>query len=139
MVKSQLENGGLFAVDLQSTEWVQYAKDRSADVYPMYQLGWFPDYSDSDNFVTPFFAKNNFLVNHYDSAEAQALIAKQSVESDKAAREQTFKDLEDILARDLSTLPLLQGKQFAIAGAGVSGAADTLDASFKFRLGSLSK
>lgn len=56
-----------------------------------------------------------------------------------AAREQTFKDLEDILARDLSTLPLLQGKQFAIAGAGVSGAADTLDASFKFRLGSLSK
>ena len=139
MVKSQLETGGLFTVDLQSTEWVQYATDRSKDVYPMYQLGWFPDYSDSDNYVTPFFAKNNFLVNHYDSAEAQALIARQAVESDKAAREQTFKDLEAILAKDLSTLPLLQGKQFAIAATGVSGAADTLDASFKFRLGSLSK
>ncbi len=33
-VKNQLEEGGLFSVDLQSTEWVQYSKDRVADVYP---------------------------------------------------------------------------------------------------------
>ena len=43
-VKSQLEEGGLFTVNLAQTEWVQYSKDRTADVYPMYQLGWFPDY-----------------------------------------------------------------------------------------------
>lgn len=139
MVKSQLENGGLFKVDLQSTEWVQYSKDRRADVYPMYQLGWFPDYSDADNYVTPFFTKNNFLVNHYDNAEVQALISKQATEPDKAKREQLLKDIEAILVRDLSTLPLLQGKQFAISAKNVSGASDTLDPSFKFRIGVLSK
>lgn len=139
MVKSQLENGGLFTVDLQSTEWVQYSKDRRSDVYPLYQLGWFPDYSDADNYVTPFFSKNNFLVNHYDNAEIQALISKQATEPDKAKREQLLKDIEAILVKDLSTLPLLQGKQFAIAAKGVSGAGSTLDASFKFRLGVLSK
>ncbi len=55
MIKEQLEKSGLFTVDLQSTEWVTYSKDRRADAYPVYQLGWFPDYSDADNYLTPFF------------------------------------------------------------------------------------
>lgn len=139
MYKSQLENGGLFTVDLQSTEWVQYSKDRSADVYPIYQLGWFPDFSDADNYLTPFFTKDNFLVNHYDNAKVQELIAAEATEPDATKREATIKEAEDILAVELPTLPLLQGKQFAVVGKDVQGAGDTLDASFKFRLGSLSK
>jgi len=139
LYKSQLENGGLFKVDLQSTEWVQYSKDRRSDVYPLFQLGWFPDYSDADNYVTPFFAKNNFLVNHYDNAQVQALISQQATEGDKAKREALLKDLQGLLAKDLSTLPLLQGKQFAVSAKSVKGAGDTLDASFKFRLGVLGK
>ena len=139
MVKSQLENGGLFTVKLQSTEWVQYSKDRRDDLYPMYQLGWFPDYSDADNYLTPFFSKDNFLVNHYDNADVQKLLATQATQSDKAAREKTFGELQTMLASDLSTLPLLQGKQIAVMAPGVKGAGDTLDASFKFRLGVLSK
>lgn len=139
MYKAQLEEGGLFAVDLQSTEWVQYAKDRTADVYPMYQLGWFPDYSDPDNFVNPFFSKDNFLVNHYDSPEVQKLIAQQATEADTTKREALFKEIQTILTEDLPTLPLLQGKQFAVSAKGVTGAGDTLDASFKFRIGVLAK
>lgn len=139
MYKSQLEEGGLFKVDLQSTEWVQYAKDRTADVYPMYQLGWFPDYSDPDNFVNPFFSKDNFLVNHYDNPEVQKLITQQATEPDAAKREALFKQIQTILTEDLPTLPLLQGKQFAVAAKGVTGAGDTLDASFKFRIGVLAK
>ena len=34
MVKEQLEKSGLFTVDLQSTEWVTYSKDRTADALP---------------------------------------------------------------------------------------------------------
>ena len=34
-------------------------------MYPLYQLGWFPDYSDADNYMSPFFQKDNFLKNHY--------------------------------------------------------------------------
>src|SRR5699024_9401161 len=33
MIKSQLEDTNLFKVDLQSTEWVQYGKDRTNDQY----------------------------------------------------------------------------------------------------------
>ncbi|MEO7349519.1 MAG: ABC transporter substrate-binding protein [Terrimesophilobacter sp.] len=139
LIKSQLESTGLFTVNLQSTEWVQYAKDRSADVYPMYQLGWFPDYSDADNYVSPFFAKNNFLKNHYDNADVDGLISAQVGELDAAKRTKMIEDIQAMVAADLSTLPMLQGAQVVVAGKSVNGVDKTLDASFKFRFNVLSK
>ncbi|MGO4593877.1 ABC transporter substrate-binding protein [Leifsonia sp. 2TAF2] len=139
LVKEQLENGGLFKVNLQSTEWVQYSKDRTSDVYPAYQLGWFPDYSDADNYLSPFFIKKNFLANHYDNAEVQDLIAKQAGTTDKAERTKLIEEIQAKVGADLSTLPLLQGSQIAVVGKDVSGADKTLDASFKFRYAALSK
>lgn len=136
-IKSQLEEGSLFTVDLQQTEWVTYAEERTADAYPVYQLGWFPDYSDADNYVTPFFSKDNFLGNHFDNAEVQALISKQATETDSAAREKELGEIQDLMAEQLSTLPMLQGKQVAVVGTGVEGT--VLDASFKFRFASLTK
>ncbi len=139
LVKDQLESSGLFKVDLQSTEYVQYSKDRVADVYPMYQLGWYPDYSDADNYLTPFFSKNNFLANHYDNPAIQKLITEQVGTQDKAARTKIIEQIQNEEAKDLSTLPLLQGAQVAVVGSNVSGADQTLDASFKFRYAALSK
>jgi len=139
LVKNQLESSGLFTVNLQSTEWVQYAKDRTADVYPAYQLGWFPDYSDADNYLAPFFQVDNFLGNHYVNQDVDNMIKEQAVTVDPAARTAIIEDIQSAVAADLSTLPLLQGAQVAITGANVSGAEDTLDASFKFRYGALSK
>ncbi|MBG6054398.1 peptide/nickel transport system substrate-binding protein [Salinibacterium sp. CAN_S4] len=137
LVKSQLEATGLFAVNLQSTEWVTYAKDRTQDLYPAYQLGWFPDYSDADNYLTPFFATENFLANHYDNPEVNQLIQDQAVETDSAARQALIEEIQAKVAADLSTLPLLQGSQIAVTGSAVTGA--VLDGSFKFRYGSLVK
>ncbi|WP_424446677.1 ABC transporter substrate-binding protein [Microbacterium sp. CH-015] len=137
LVKQQLEKDGLFTVNLQSTEWVQYAKDRTADVYPAYQLGWFPDYSDADNYLTPFFLKDNFLGNHYDNPEVNDLILKQAVEPDAATRTADIEKIQDLVAHDLSTVPLLQGAQVAVTGADVSGV--TLDASFKLRFAPITK
>ncbi|KJL48129.1 putative D,D-dipeptide-binding periplasmic protein DdpA precursor [Microbacterium hydrocarbonoxydans] len=137
LVKSQLEESGLFEVDLKSTEWVQYSEDRTADVYPAYQLGWFPDYSDADNYLTPFFLKENFLGNHYDNPEVNDLILKQAVEPDADARKADIEKIQELVAGDLSTVPLLQGAQVAIAGTDVDGV--TLDASFKLRFASITK
>ena len=136
-VKSQLEQDGLFAVNLQQTEWVQYSKDRTADVYPAYQLGWFPDYSDADNYLSPFFLKENFLGNHYDNPEVNDLIVEQQTETDQAKRLDDLGKIQELVANDLSTLPLLQGKQVAYTGTSVEGT--TLDASFKFRYAPITK
>ncbi|UKA52983.1 ABC transporter substrate-binding protein [Arthrobacter sp. FW305-BF8] len=139
MIKEQLEKSGLFKVDLQSTEWVTYSKARTADAYPVYQLGWFPDYSDADNYLTPFFIPGNFLKNHYENSAVTDLVTKQLTTVDKAEREKVLGDAQTAVAKDLSTLPLLQGAQLMVAGAEVKGVDQTLDASFKTRLGVISK
>ncbi|MGB3732347.1 MAG: ABC transporter substrate-binding protein [Microbacterium sp.] len=135
--KTQLEKGGLFTVNLQQTEWVQYSKDRSADVYPMYQLGWFPDFSDPDNYLAPFFMKDNFLANHYDNPAVNDAIVQEQTETDQAKRLEEIGQIQEMVAKDLSTLPILQGKQVAVVGKNVQGT--TLDASFKFRYAPLKK
>lgn len=139
LIKDQLEADGLFTVNLQTTEWVQYSEDRSADVYPAYQLGWFPDYSDADNYLTPFFLTENFLGNHYANPEVDELILQQAVTTDPGERQGVIEEIQRVVAEDLSTVPYLQGAQVAVVGADVEGAEDTLDASFKFRYAALSK
>ncbi|SIN77545.1 ABC transporter substrate-binding protein [Agromyces cerinus] len=139
LIKDQLESTGLFTVNLQTTEWVQYSEDRTSDVYPAYQLGWFPDYSDADNYVTPFFLIENFLGNHYVNQEVNDLIIKQASEPDPATRTADIEAIQEKVAADLSTVPYLQGAQVAVTGTDVEGADETLDASFKFRYAALSK
>lgn len=137
LIKSQLEKDGLFTVDLQSTEWVQYTKDRSADVYPLYQLGWFPDYSDPDNFLTPFFLTKNFLANHFSDEKVDTLILQQAVEVDQNKRIQLLEEIQSEVAKHLSTIPYLQGTQVAVVGKNIDGV--TLDASYKFPYATLTK
>ena len=139
LIKDQLESTGLFTVNLQTTEWVQYSEDRTSDVYPAYQLGWFPDYSDADNYITPFFLIENFLSNHYVNQEVNDLIIEQASTLDPAARTALIEEIQQKVAADLSTVPYLQGAQVAVTGTDVTGADDTLDASFKFRYAALAK
>jgi peptide/nickel transport system substrate-binding protein len=141
-IKAQLETDGLFTVDLQQTEWTQYNKDRvvtedSDGTYPVYQLGWFPDYSDPDNYLSPFFRDGNFINNGYSNAEINDLIVKQAGEKDATAREALLKQIQELETKDLSTIPLLQGNQVAITGKNISGV--VLDASFRFRYSSVTK
>jgi peptide/nickel transport system substrate-binding protein len=143
LIKDQLESSGLFKVNLQSTEYVQYSKDRVADVYPAYQLGWFPDFSDADNYLTPFFLNTPdstaFLQNHYSNPAINTLIQQEVTTQDASARTKLIEQIQNEEAKDLATVPYLQGSQVAVVGKNVSGAQDTLDASFKFRYGVLSK
>ena len=141
-IKSQLESSGLFKVDLQSTEWTQFNKDRvvtedSDGSYPVYQLGWFPDYSDPDNYLSPFFRDGNFVNNGYANKDVNDLIVKQAGQTDAKAREDTLKEIQKLETEDLSTIPLLQGAQVAVTGSGVKGV--VLDASFRFRYASVTK
>ena len=143
LIKQQLEDSGLFTVDLQSTEWVQYAEDRTKDVYPAYQLGWFPDYSDADNYLVPFFYDTedsaSFLGNHFRDEEINEKLVEQVSEEDPEKRAALIEDLQTDLAEQLSTVPLLQGEQIAVSGTDVQGVDNALDPSFQFRLALLGK
>lgn len=139
-IKSQLEASGLFKVNLQSTEWVTYQRERARDSYPLYQFGWFPDHPDPDNYLSPFFGPNNFLQSHFEVPAVTAQLNAQRTETNKDKRLQLLSAVQKDLAQNhLPIVPLLQGKAIAVAGKGVQGVQQTLDPSFKFRYTVLSK
>ncbi|MDR0592786.1 MAG: ABC transporter substrate-binding protein, partial [Bifidobacteriaceae bacterium] len=89
--------------------------------------------------LTPFFDKENFLGNRYDSAEVQGLLADERIETDETARVALLEQIQGVLAEDLSTLPLLQGSQIAVTGTDIEGVEKTIDGSFQFRFATFVK
>ena len=124
---------------LKSTEWDQYSEAAFTDKYPIYQLGWFPDFPDPDNYLSPFYSKESFLNHHYNNPAMEKLLAQQKAETDPAAREALFQQIQEIAAQDIPIIPLWQGSQLAAIREGVTGVEDTFDPSFMFRYWLMSK
>ncbi|MFJ9708936.1 ABC transporter substrate-binding protein [Streptomyces sp. NPDC101234] len=133
LIKSQLEATGLFKVNLQSTEWTQYGKDRIKHLYPLYQLGWYADYLDADNYLSPFYSANSWVANGYADPAVRALVLKEETETDSAKRAELLKRAQGAAAAQVPLVPLLQGSTAIVTRTDVSGVPDELDARYQFR------
>ncbi|HZC70284.1 MAG TPA: ABC transporter substrate-binding protein [Jatrophihabitans sp.] len=147
-IKRQLESTGLFKVSLQGTAYTTYSEERVKDTYPIYQLGWFPDFVDGDNYLFNFLNPENFVHAHYCDNTTNAPCVKDGVlplltqEETKTgqARAQAFAEIQKKLATGtMPYLPLLSGKQVAVTGTDISGVQETLDPTYQFRMWLFSK
>jgi peptide/nickel transport system substrate-binding protein len=132
-VQRQLEASGLFKVTLKSTEWEQYQTIYKQGAYDLFILGWFPDYPDADDYLSPFMVDGGFFANGYKNPKVDKLVAKEQGTSDQAKREKIFGQLQDIAAKDVPFIPSWVGQNTAVYGKGMTGVESTLDPSFIFR------
>ena len=132
-IKRALDESGLFQVTLKSTEWDQYSEAYAQDRYSIFQLGWFPDYPDPDNYLSPFYHTDNFLKNHYSNKGVDDLLAAQKASTNPAERKRIFERIQEIVAQEVPIIPLWQGKQVAAVRDGITGVGQTFDPSFQFR------
>jgi peptide/nickel transport system substrate-binding protein len=149
-IKRQLEATGLFKVTLGSALYTTYSTARVKDTYPIYQLGWFPDYVDADDYLSPFLVEGNFVSAHYcdkgasnrpcDKDDIGPLLTKEETTGDTATRAAAFTQIQQKLATgEMPYLPLLSGYQVAVAGKDIQGIQETLDPTYQFRFWLLSK
>lgn len=139
-IKRALEGSELFEVSLKSTEWDGYSTAAFEDQYPAYQLGWFPDFTDPDNYLAPFYgSETGFLNNGYKNAAIDRAIETERTSTDEAERVAAFETIQRIAAQEAPLIPIWQGGQIAVTQPGISGVEDTFDASFQFRYWLLSK
>ncbi len=138
-IKRQLDDSGLFDVTLKSTEWDQYSTAAFTDEYPVYQLGWFPDYPDPDDYTSPFYLPDSFLNIHFNDPQMNKLIADEKGTADDAQRSKDFEEIQKLAAQQTPVIPIWQGEQVAAVRDGIKGVEETFDPSFIFRYWLISK
>lgn len=137
-MKRGLEKNGVFKVTLKSTEWAQYS-DALGRQYNAFQLGWFPDYPDVENYIVPFYRSDTFSANGYNSKTMDNLIKASLAAKSERARFAIYRRIQQLAAADVPVIPYWQSKMLAAGRKNVRGIPTTLDASFVMRYWKLSK
>ncbi len=126
LVESQLNASGLFQVSLQSTEWDQYLKQVAANSFPEYELGWYADFLDAEDFYLPLYGPQGFIGNNFADPATLALIDKQASTSGDSARAALSLQIQQKLAAQLPILPLVQISGTVAADSKVAGVQQAL-------------
>ncbi|MEU7009446.1 ABC transporter substrate-binding protein [Streptomyces sp. NPDC046332] len=121
-LRDQLNATGLFDVTVKGSEWSTFRPAQKRGDYPVYGLGWFPDFPDPDNYVAPFLDADNFLNTPYVNASVRdQLIPRSRRSADRSAASPVFGQIQKIVAQDVPVLPLWQGKQYVAARDDLTG------------------
>jgi len=125
VIKSDLEETGMIQVTLKSAEWPTYRANMQAGVMPIFLLGWYPDYLDPDDYLTPFVHSTQSLwlgaAYNYNNTVMDAILDNAMVNQNIANRTILYEDAQRLLAEDAPRIPFIQGRQYAVTKPNIKG------------------
>jgi peptide/nickel transport system substrate-binding protein len=142
VIERTLEETGLFEVELVSTEWAQFTEEAwpgEDGQYPVFMLGWNPDYIDPDTYVEQFYWSEGFVGSMYNDAEMDELVLAEQAELDDSVRTDLFDQIQRKAADDVVNIPLFQELPYVFARPEISGLEDTMDETLIMRYWVVSK
>jgi peptide/nickel transport system substrate-binding protein len=137
-IQRALDASKLFKVTLKSAEWAQYSS-ALGKTYGAFQLGWFPDYPDADDYTVSFYQPHAFYNIGYDNKQMDKLILKERAAGNEKLRLKYLRAMQLLGAKTLPTIPYWQGTMIAASRSNVSGIDSTLDAAYYMRFWLISK
>ena len=135
----QLNSSGLFDATTDDAAWEEYQTITKEGAYDLFILGWYPDFLDADNYLSPFIRDGGFFANNYSNEEVNKLLDQEIGETDETARNEQIGELQDIVAEDVPLIPSWNGQNVAVANSSMTGVLDTLDPTYIFRFWMISK
>ncbi|GAA2583229.1 MULTISPECIES: ABC transporter substrate-binding protein [Streptomyces] len=139
-LQKQLNDSGLFKVDIKGTPWEKFQPAERNREYDVFGMGWFPDFPDADSFIAPFLDTNNTLKMPYANKNIiNNLIPQSRGEADRLSAVDVLTEIQDITAEEVPLLPLWQGKQYVATRDDVTGTAYVLNASSSLQLWELGR
>jgi len=111
VLKSQLEKTPLIKVTLKTAEWATYKQQWDKKQMPVFLLGWYPDYIDSDDFSAVFTSTEASKGNgvYFSSKVWDDLYVTERTSADPKVRDAAFKKVQSLWIDDVPTIPLWQG------------------------------
>ena len=120
-IKAQLEETGVFQVEVAGAGWDEFRLQISQCGYPAYLLGW-PSPGQPTSYLdatswTDFFVTNTNRVfcSNYESEEMTELVAAARAELADGPRLEAYGAIQQLWAEELPTLPLTQEPRRAIS------------------------
>ena len=126
VIKEQLEETGLIKVDLKTQAWAQYIGESVPQgKLGFFILGWFPDFADQETWLTPFASCNQSPDQgvNYCNADMDKLLSSARTETDSTKRIDLYKQVGQLYADEVPTLPLFWEPEFITGRNGVNGIA----------------
>src|SRR5207249_2510142 len=123
LVKAQIEATGKVTVNLQSEDWASYRADLAKGNLPMFLLGWYPDYFDTDDYISPFYSTSGAQSqgSFYSNATVDKWVTNESTTVDTTIRNSYFTQIQNQSAKDVPYVPLWMTNAHVVYDSDVSG------------------
>ncbi len=123
LIKAQIEATGKVTVNLQSEDWATYRSDLAKGNLPMFLLGWYPDYFDTDDYISPFYSTSGAQSqgSFYSNATVDKWVTNESTTVDTTIRNSYFQKLQNQSATDVPYIPLWMTNAHVVYDSDISG------------------
>lgn len=123
IIKEQLEDTRLIDLHLKARPWDEYLTSIAEAEMPLFLLGWAPDFVDPDNWLSPFASCEMSPLQgvNYCQPEMEELLQRAAASQDTAEREELYRQIGELYALEVPTLPLFWEQEYLITRDGVEG------------------
>ena len=123
LLKAQIEATGKVTINLQSEDWASYRADLAKGNLPMFLLGWYPDYFDTDDYISPFYSTSGAQSqgSFYSNATVDKWVTNESTTVDTTIRNSYFQKLQNQSATDVPYIPLWMTNAHVVYDSDISG------------------
>ena len=120
-LQNSISTCGKFQVTLKSDIWTVYKQNWVSQRMPMFLLGWYPDYFDTDDYISPFMgiAGAKSEGSFYNNSQVDQWVRDEASTSDPVVRADRFAKIQAALAEDVPYIPLYSSPAQAVYVNGV--------------------
>ncbi|MFH1578615.1 MAG: ABC transporter substrate-binding protein [Thermoplasmatota archaeon] len=125
-MKSALESmGSQFHATINALDWPTYLANlrKAPSPFPLFYLGWAPDYADPDNYCNPFLLTGGTFAyrTQYSNATIDALVKSASSELNLTLRAQMYSEITWLTHNDTPYIWLYQSNNFHVERSWIKG------------------
>jgi len=104
-------------------EWAECIQRMDNNEYPMWLIGWAPDYADPYNYAFPFVYSNGTFMKHsgYNNSQVDEWIVDAREAIDSSSRLQLYNMIQEQVAYDQPSIYMYQSRQFEVRRAWLRG------------------